>query len=208
MQLKLEEIKKLFRYTIVYHVIAIYAVIFVFGSAALYGSYVLYNSWNTLSNLSVEVDNYKSSVEFISKNRDLVSQNVDEYNKTLEALIPDEESYFSVVTALEKLASETGIIIKSYTIDLESTNVSKLSLRVEVTATPESLEKILNDYAYAGGRLITIEKVELSNLGEARNVFLFNFYHQQYTVGTPVTQEKLTKKDIELIEDIQSRMQP
>ncbi|MBP7967486.1 hypothetical protein KAZ66_04400 [Candidatus Woesebacteria bacterium] len=208
MQFKLEEIKKLFRYTIAYHVIAIYFVVIVFGIGALYISFILYNSWNTLSNLSVEVENYKSSVEFISKNRDLVYQNVDEYNKTLEALIPDEESYFSVVTALEKLASETGITIQSYTIDLESTNVSKLSLRVEVTATEESLEKILNNYAYTGGRLITIEKVELSNLGEARNVFLFNFYHQPYTVGTSVTQEKLTKKDIDLIEDIQSRMKP
>lgn len=206
MQLKRETIKNLFRYKIVYQVIGMYLVVLLLLSIVGYATYSTYTSWNTLRELSNEVDNYKTSVAFISSNRDLLSAKVDDYNKTLEALIPDEESYFSVVAALEKLAEKTGVTIKSYTIDLESTNMSKLSLRVEITGDDESVEKLLNDYKYTSGRLITIEKVELIRTGESVHIFLFNFYHDQYTVGSSVPQDKLTQKDVQMLEDIITQM--
>ncbi len=206
MQLKPDFFKTIFRYRIAYHVLGIYFFVLLLLSVAGYGGYVIYGSWDRLSLLNSDVERYKSSVEFISKNRSLVAKDVDLYNSTLEELIPDEESYFAVVTALERLAVKTGVTIKSYTIDLESTNVSKLSLRVEIVATQEALEKLLADYKYAGGRLITIEKADLSSTGESVNVFLFNFYHGPYTVGSSISQEQLTPKDVERIHNIQSQM--
>ena len=206
MQPQLDALKNVFRYKIVYHVIAIYGVVCLLIAGVSYISLRLYNTWTELSELTTEVDSFKFTVDFIKNNRDLVAAHVDDYNTTLETLIPDEESYFSVITAIEKMASETGVNIKSYTIDLEATSASKLSLRVEITGPPEAIQKLLEESTFIGGRLITIEEIDLANTGEATNVFLFNFYHDQYTVGTSVPQEKLTQKDIQTLEDIRSKL--
>lgn len=206
MQLTLDYIKAAFRYKLTYNVIGIYVVVIIFLSVALYGSTVVYAAWNDLAYLNTEVENSKTTVEFIGVNRDVVADGLDSYNETLGDLIPDEESYFSVVSALERLAEKSGVTINAYTIDLESTNISTLSLRVEVTGSEEALEKLLSLYKYGGGRLITIEKVDISRTGELVNVFLFNFYHQPFTVGSAGSTEQLTQKDVDLIKEIQTQM--
>ena len=199
-------IQKAFRYKLTYNVIGIYLVVIIFLSVTLYGGTVLYSAWNELSYLNTEVENSKSTVEFIGVNRDVVAEGLDSYNETLGDLIPDEESYFSVVSALERVAEKSGVTINAYTIDLESTNISTLSLRVEVSGSEEALEKLLSLYTYGGGRLITIEKVDISRTGELVNVFLFNFYHQPFTVGSAANTVQLTQKDVDLLKEIQTQM--
>lgn len=206
MQPQLDALRNVFRYKIIYHVMVIYVCALFLIAGISYISFRLYNTWSELSDLNAEVDTFKSTVDFIKNNRDLVAAHIDDYNRTLEQLIPDEESYFSVISALEKMSSETGVIIKSYTIDLEATSMSKLSLRVEVTGPAEALQKLLENSTFVGGRLITIEKVDLVNTEEGTSMFLFNFYHGQYTVGTSVPQEKLTQKDIQILEDIRGKL--
>ncbi|CAN5206721.1 hypothetical protein BH09PAT2_BH09PAT2_09490 [soil metagenome] len=206
MQLKLKEIRNLLRYRIMYHVIGIYLFVILFFSFVGYGSYVLYTLWNTVSTLNHDVETYKTSTQFIGENKDLIADGVDSYNETLQKLIPDEETYFSVVTALERLAEKSDVNIKSYTIDLESTSISKLSLRVEVNGSPEGIKKLLSIYKYSGGRLVTIENVDLSTTGEALNIFLFNFYHQPYTISTKPGLLELSPKDIEFIKEVSPQM--
>ncbi len=207
MQFKVDYFGTFFRYKIVYRVLGVYSCVILLLVAASYVSYVLYQTWDRMNVLDGEIANYKSSVAFISNNKELLVQDIDTYNSVLEALIPDEESYFSVVTSLEKLAQKTGVTIKSYTIDLESTNISKLSLRVEVSGSQEALVQLLAIYKYAGGRLITVEKYESTTTGDATNVFLFNFYHQQYTVGAAAQEIALSQQDIDTIKTIAEKVQ-
>ena len=119
----------------------------------------LYGDYNALQTRSQEIEDARTSVRLIQNNKTLVSQNIDEYNKILEKVIPDKESYFLVITALEQLAARTGVRVVSYSIDLTSTTEEKLTLEVEIVGDLASIENFMKEYHFAGGRLITNERL-------------------------------------------------
>ena len=123
------------------------AVLFVVALiAAIVIGFRLYGDYNALQTKNQEIEDARTSVSLIQNNKTLVSQNIDEYNKILEKLIPDKESYFLVITALEQLAARTGIRVISYTNDLSSTTEEKLTLEVEIEGDLAGIENFMKEY--------------------------------------------------------------
>ena len=182
------------------------AVLFVVALiAAIVIGFRLYGDYNALQTKNQEIEDARTSVSLIQNNKTLVSQNIDEYNKILEKLIPDKESYFLVITALEQLAARTGIRVISYTIDLSSTTEEKLTLEVEIEGDLAGIENFMKEYRFTGGRLITNEKLSLS-LEDMQNItFSLNFFHKEFQDGVEGS-SVANKNDIKEIEDIAAQL--
>ena len=165
----------------------------------------LYGDYNALQTRSQEIEDARTSVRLIQNNKTLVSQNIDEYNKILEKVIPDNESYFLVITALEQLAVRTGVRVVSYSIDLTSTTMEKLTLEVVIEGNLASIENFMKEYQFAGGRLITNERLSL-NLKDLQNItFSLNFFHKEFQDGVEGS-SIAGKNDIKEIDDIASKL--
>ena len=207
MELNLEQIKKVLKNRVIYPVIIMYVIILSLTAFAIYTGTKVYTLYTDLQNVTAEVEVSKSSVELIQKNQNLLQNNIDEYNAILLKAIPDDETYFSVISALEKLATNTGIEIVKYSIDLEATTQSKLTLSVDVLGSPEALDILYEKYRYAGGRLITSDMVTINKLAEGRIVMSFNFYHGKQSKEIDITTQQLTEKDIEFVKQVEVELQ-
>ena len=165
----------------------------------------LYGDYTTLQLRSQEIEDARTSVRLIQNNKTLVSQNIDKYNEILENIIPDNESYFLVITALEQLAARTGVRVASYSIDLTSTTEEKLTLEVEIEGDLASIENFMKEYQFAGGRLITNERLSL-NLKDLQNTsFSLNFFHKEFQDGVEGS-SIAGKNDIKEVDDIASKL--
>ena len=165
----------------------------------------LYGDYTTLQLRSQEIEDARTSVRLIQNNKTLVSQNIDKYNEILEKVIPDKESYFLVITALEQLAARTGVRVASYSIDLTSTTEEKLTLEVEIEGDLASIENFMKEYQFAGGRLITNERLSL-NLKDLQNTsFSLNFFHKEFQDGVEGS-SIAGKNDIKEVDDIASKL--
>lgn len=144
----------------------------------------------------------RSKVVLVRNNKEIFNGKIEEYNIILGRLIPDEESYFSVISALETLASKTGVTIDTYTIDLKSTTVEKLTLSLGISGDPGAINQLLQNYTYVSGRLLTNEKSTFSSDEDQKEVSIsFNFYHKPFKDAvSPGT--IINEKDIQLLEEI------
>lgn len=102
--------------------------------------------------------------------------NIEDDLELLKRLIPDVESYFSIIFALEELSKQTNFIITSYIINLQSSTQNKLSLTVQGTGNRDSFLTFLKEYNFTGGRLITAEKIEYSADISGGSSLNLNFY--------------------------------
>ena len=165
----------------------------------------LYDTYSEAQLLQADVDETQRQVDIVKKNKDLIETNVDEYNAALEKLIPDDESYFLVISALEQLEQQTGITIKEYNIDLAATTQEKLSLTVNTQGDISSIDRFLQNYKFISGRLITNESLIISPQQLESVAFSLNFYHSPYVPGS-VQASTLTEADIQYVTDIISEL--
>jgi len=92
----------------------------------------------------------------------ILEENLDEDIVFLNQLIPNSEDYFSIIYALENLSQKTNFNIVSYNINLSSSTKNRLKLLVSGIGDINSFMNFLETYNFAGGRLITAEKISLS----------------------------------------------
>jgi len=90
------------------------------------------------------------------------TEKLDEDIKLLNSLIPNIEDYFSVIYSLETLSQKTGFFIVDYSVNVSKSSVDKLRLSVIGNGDSSSFIKFLDQYNFAGGRLITSDKIELN----------------------------------------------
>jgi len=174
-------------------------------TAAIVMGLRLYGDYIALQTRTQEIEDARTSVRLIQNNKTLMSENIDEYNKILEKLIPDNESYFLVITALEQLATRSGVRIVSYSIDLSATTEEKLTLAVEIEGDITSIENFMKQYNFTGGRLITNESLSL-NLIDLQNItFSLNFFHKEFQDGVEGS-SIASENDIREIDDIASQL--
>lgn len=172
---------------------------------AIFISVKAYDQYVYSSQIQTDIDKTKSDINLIRNNQSLLSERIDEYNKLLEKLIPDEETYFSVISALDLLESRTGVTIASYTINLQSTTEEKLALQVSVVGEKEAVDKFLDEYMYVGGRLLTSESIIIGGDVETTYSFILNFYHKPYADGG-TTARKITQKDLDYLDEVKSKL--
>ena len=90
------------------------------------------------------------------------SNKLDEDVALLNSLIPNVEDYFSVIYSLETLSEKTGFSIIGYSVNVNKSTANKLRLTVTGVGDSNSFLKFLQNYNFAGGRLITSDKIELN----------------------------------------------
>ena len=166
-----------------------------------YLGYKIYGVYSETQALNAEIDQLKSSSLLIKNNKDLLEDNIGQYNTALDSIIPDTETYFQVISAFEQLEAKTGVNIESYSINLSETTEDKMSLSLTITGTKESIETLFEKYHYFGGRLMTNEKLEFTPEGLDSMTFLVNLYHAKIDESAAGSSGSnvISKDDIELI---------
>ncbi len=167
-------------------------------------SYNLHSGENDrLNSLRTELDQLRSKVTIIKTNKSLIKENLDEYNKLLAKLIPDKEDFFSILYALEELSIQTGFQITNYNLSLASQG-DKYRIVVACAGNTDTFMKFLKDYNFAGGRLVTNEKIEFtSEEGTVR--LALNFYSKKIPTSLEAI-AKVSEKDLRLMEQIHSKV--
>ncbi len=153
-----------------------------------------------------KVQEMKATITLIRNNQTVFDGRLEEYNSLLEQLIPDQESYFSVITTLEQLSARTGVTIESYSVNLGSTTEEKLTLTLAVQGTPESLQQFIRDYRYAGGRLLTTESLDIDPQQLESISISLNFYHNEFK-DTVSSESRVKQEDLRKLDEIRQAMQ-
>jgi hypothetical protein len=133
-----------------------------------------------LSQLKPEVDELKfknsileavASQEGLDINRDKV---------ILDRLIPSIEDFFSVILAVDEISKQTNFNIVSSNIIIKSIAPSeKLTLSLNGAGDLDSFINFLENYNFAGKRLVTIDRYDLKITGDTFNLNAnANFYHK------------------------------
>ena len=163
-----------------------------------------FSSQEKLAALKTEVDTLKAQSVTLTNNKQLVANNLDDYNLLLSHLIPDTEDFFSITLALERLSALSGFNILRYNIVLSSSTREKLSLTIEGDGNADSFLTFLENYQFAGGRLVTNEKLEFSTNSLGKIKLALNFYTKKNPTVTG-TMAKLTPEDIKTLTTIKEK---
>jgi len=174
-----------------------------------YLGYKIYGVYTETQALNAEIDQLKSSSLLIKNNKDLLEENISEYNALLDRLIPDGETYFQVISSLEQLEDRMGVSINSYSINLSETTEEKMSLTLTISGTKQSIETLFEKYHFSSGRLMTNEKLDYSREGLESTTFTVNIFHA--TADTTLSNDVagsnvISTEDIEFIKSIEAEL--
>jgi len=155
-----------------------------------------------------EITELKKKVDLVSYKQEIIKQgiNLDQTNKMLTKLIPNQEDFFSAVYALEELSKKTNFTIVNYVINLKSTTKDSLGLTIEGHGDNDTFFNFLRDYRFSGGRLITVDKIDFKSSGFSKIKLNINFYSGKDTAGQNLSQVKLTDFDKRIIKEIQTKI--
>lgn len=134
-----------------------------------------------------EVDELDSKVALVRNNEKLTAEHLDSYTQVLSGLVPEEEDYFSIAAALEKLSRETGFLITKYSLDVSVEKKDNLSIKIDGSGSPENFISFLKEYRFGGGRLATISELNFDVSNTSKVSLVLTFYSQKGT-------QKKTKK--------------
>lgn len=162
-----------------------------------------FNQQKEIINNEIRALKEKNNLIILSKQLKIKNLDLDRLNKLLFFLIPNEEDYFSIILSLEKIAKKTNFLITGYSLNLKNSSPNRLSIAISGKGDRNAFFNFIKDYKFAGGRLITIDRIQYSesNLNPDQKINL-NFYS-----GRKETKDsfiRLDNNDIELINKIQS----
>lgn len=173
---------------------------------AIYLGMTVFGAYDKVQSAQIELEAQKGTATLIQSNQASLTTSIIEYNEVLNKLIPDEETYFSVIGAFEQLSEETGVTINSYTINLDQTTDQKLSLELSISGDQESILRMLRDYNYASGRFLTNEEVDFTVGNTSAISFGVNLVHAKTEVSQVDTSITISPKDIQFMEEILQKM--
>jgi hypothetical protein len=156
--------------------------------------------------LENEISNLESKKNLILTALNLQNEQLplDDINRILNLLIPNEEDYFSIIFALERISQKTGFLITGYEINLQKSNSQKLSLSITGIGNRNAFMDFIKDYQFIGKRLITIDSIKFSEEIVNQTKIDLNFYNSTGIAQLP-TYHQLTKADKELLKKILSK---
>jgi|GEM_PF-2017146 len=144
-----------------------------------YLGFKIYGVYSETRVLQGEIDQMKASAQLIQNNKNMLERDIEEYNALLDKVIPDEETYFQVISAFEQLEAKTGVSIESYSINLSETTEEKMSLNLSIAGTQRAIESLFQSYQFAGGRLMTNEEFTYNHEDSETISFSVNLFHTQ-----------------------------
>lgn len=173
---------------------------------AAYLGYTAYNKQQEMVQQQYVTEAMKSNADLVQANKSLLSERIEDYNRVLDQLIPDTETYFSVIAAFEQLGARTGVSVESYSINLTETTEEKLSLDLNIIGDLEAIATLLRDYHFVSGRFLTNEEVTLTFGEDVVIDFTVNLVHKPYVpqLGgvADITAITINQEDIAQMEKI------
>lgn len=156
-----------------------------------------------------EISDLKTKTEFVNYKQQIIKEGIDieQVNKVLTQLIPNEEDFFSIIFALEEISKKTNFLIIGYLVNLKLTTPEKLSLTIEGHGDQNTFFNFLKDYRFIGGRLITIDKIDYKTTGFISIKLNINFYSGKETQANAFLPAKLSEADKKLIKDILNKIE-
>jgi len=192
---------------------SIYLIIFVVMLVgAVAGILIFINQFGLINNkigtTNKEITELKKKADLVTYKQEIIKQgiNLDQTNRMLTKLIPNEEDFFSAIYALEELSKKTNFSIVNYTINLKATTKNSLGLTIEGHGDNDTFFNFLRDYRFSGGRLITVDKIDFKFSGFSKIKLNINFYSGKDAAGQNSSQVKLTDFDKRIIKEIQSKV--
>jgi len=122
--------------------------------------------------------------------------------KIFNQLVPEEEDYFSILYALEKISQKTNFKITSYTVNLVNNQSNTLKLTVTGIGDVNTFFKFLKEYNFGGGRLITSDNLSLNSSEQSGFKINLTFYTKKISSEEsfpPIDQQEFSKKINELL---------
>lgn len=166
---------------------------------------------NEYTSNSAKISQSKDEVNKLLKRKKILdtlvssnSQEVKKFNLALNSLIPDNEDFFSIIYALERLSKKTNFIITNYGIDLAQTTGERMTLSILGDGDTNAFLKFLENYNFASGRLITMNDYDFTNKGVQFKVTL-NLYNKKVSPES-VNLLKLKEEDMRMMRDIVKKL--
>ena len=117
------------------------------------------------NNTQTELTQMDSKVKALNSVKNVPPQELDDLNQLMAQLMPESEDFFSVIYAIETLSNKTGFIINTYTVDLDKSKGGKLWISIDGVGNEQVFLQFITSYPYEGGRLITIDKIDMPSRG-------------------------------------------
>jgi uncharacterized protein YqfB (UPF0267 family) len=155
-------------------------------------------------NLNKEIFNLETKKNLILNAINLKNESLplDELNKIMNTLIPNEEDYFSIIFALEKISQQTGFIITNYTVNIQKSTPKRLSLKISGIGQRDTFFNFIKNYQFGGNRLITLDDIRFSEETLNQTEINLNFYNDEAKTTENLTYRQLTEKDKQLLKEI------
>ncbi len=155
--------------------------------------------------LEKDLDIYQKKL-LIIQNLSSNEEKLDKFVKLLNNLIPDQENYFSIIYALENLSVKTGFNIVSYTLNVNLSNPEKIKITVSGLGSTQDFLKFLNEYNFAGGRLITSDSIELNNDSNELYKINLTFYNKKVVLTENFETNQLKEDVFKILNDIEKKV--
>lgn len=156
--------------------------------------------------MSGEVLMLSNRFNTLKYNKTLTEDQIKEYNKLLASLIPETEDFFSIIYALEEISRVSHFIITDYAIDVNKTNREKLTLTAEGRGNSEEFLNFLQQYQFAGGRLVTSDQIQYGGRNSGSTRITLNFYSKRFAFNETVQVPQLSKEEIQKLEVIKKKI--
>ncbi|MFH0773330.1 MAG: hypothetical protein V1922_03395 [bacterium] len=156
--------------------------------------------------LNGEVKMLKNRFDTLKYNKSLTEDQIKEYNKLLASLVPETEDFFSIIYALEEISLVSHFNITDYTIEVGKSNRERLTITATGKGNPESFLTFLKEYQFAGGRLVTSDKIQYGGATSANTRVTLNFYSKPFTFNESVQVPQLSKEEIAKLEVIKQKV--
>lgn len=142
----------------------------------------------------------KKNIILTAKNIQNQNLSFDELNKALNTLLPNNEDYFSIIFALEKISQETGFQVIGYEINLKKSTDNKLAITITGIGDRNSFMNFIKNYRFIGNRLITIDNINFTEGGMNQTKIDLNFYHS--VNKNLASYYQINEKDKQLLKEI------
>ena len=177
------DIKSLFKTKGFYTVFFLVIVDIILFGLLLYGFFFTYQRFSSLIQERVALEENRQKAQLVRNNKQQLETDIADYNEVLDRLIPNQESYFQIINAFEKLSLATNLPIENYTINVEDTTSEKISFSLRLTGSSQEVNSFLKNFNYSSGRLIVSDSWSLLNDGTVStldfDISMFNAIYAQ-----------------------------
>jgi len=153
-----------------------------------------------------EVNLLKRRYDTLKYNKSLTQDQIIDYNKLLASLVPETEDFFSIIYALEEVSSVSKFNITTYVIDVGNTTNERIVLSVEGSGNPDSFLTFLQEYQFAGGRLITSDKIQYGGGSSQNTRVTLTFYNKRFTFNESVQVPQFSKEELAALDVINKKV--